>query len=43
VTAQSDLWRHAGIRKEMYTAALALQGKDVFSRVKPPGDTTLYR
>jgi hypothetical protein len=43
VTAQSDLWAHASIQPQLRNAALTLQGSDVYKKVKPPGDTTLYK
>lgn len=43
VTAQSDLWAHARITPTLRNAALTLQASDVYKKVKPPGDTTLYK
>jgi hypothetical protein len=43
VTALSDLWAHAHIAPALRDAALNLSGSDVYRKVKPPGDTRLYR
>lgn len=43
VTAASDLCAHARIAPALRNAALNLVGTDPYKKVKPPGDTTLYR
>jgi hypothetical protein len=43
VTAQSNLWLNAGFSVEMRDRALTLQGSNLYKKVKPPGDTTLYK
>lgn len=42
VTAAADLCAHARIAPTLRNAALNLVGADLYKKVKPPGDTTLY-
>lgn len=43
MTAAADLCAHARIAPTLRNAALNLVGADLYKKVKPPGDTTLYR
>jgi hypothetical protein len=43
VTAAADLCAHARIAPALRNAALTLVGTDPYKKVKPPGDTTLFR
>jgi hypothetical protein len=42
VTAAADLCAHARIAHVLRNAALNLVGSDVYKKIKPPGDTSLY-
>ena len=42
VTAAADLCAHVRIQPALRNAALTLVGSDLYKKVKPPGDTSLY-
>lgn len=42
MTAAADLCKHANIQPVLRNAALNLVGSDLYKKIKPPGDTSLY-
>jgi hypothetical protein len=42
VTAAADLCGHVRIAPALRSAALTLVGSDLYKKIKPPGDTSLY-
>lgn len=42
VTAATDLCAHVRIAPNLRNAALNLVGADLYKKIKPPGDTSLY-